>query len=51
MHRGRVVKTLGEGRLSDKDRVTTELKGAALTSARMAGREALPPESSTGMNK
>lgn len=42
---------MAEGRLGDKDRVTAELKGAALTSTWMAGLRALPPESSRGRNK
>lgn len=47
IHRGGVVEA-AEGHISDKDRVTTELKGAALTSTWMAE---LSPENHIGGNK
>ncbi len=40
-----------EGHLGDKDRVTAELKGAALTSTWITGLEALLSESGRGRNK
>lgn len=45
----RCVGEAAEGHLGDKDRVTAELKGAALTSTWMAGLEV--PESHRGRNK